>query len=110
MKNNKRFLPIGTVVLLKNGKKELMIISYRIKPNGEVYDKNGKVNIHDKTFDYGACLYPEGMIESDQIFAFNHEQIESISFLGYQTDIQKELSEFLNKEVEKEKKQIKEGK
>ena len=40
---NEKYLPIGTVVLLKGGKKELMIIGYCILPDGaEGYDKNGK--------------------------------------------------------------------
>jgi hypothetical protein len=44
MENNERFLPIGSVVILKGGKRELMIMSYCVMPNGgEVYDKNGKV-------------------------------------------------------------------
>ena len=80
-----KFLPIGTVVLLKGGKRELMIISYCIVPSGEAYDKNGKVDVTDKMFDYGACVYPEGMITSDQLFAFNHDQIEKIVFMGYET-------------------------
>ena len=47
-------------------------------------------------FDYGACFYPEGMITSDQLFAFNHEQIERVCFLGYATENQKEISKVLN--------------
>ena len=76
MEIENKFLPIGTVVLLKGGKRELMITSYCIMPNGDVYDKNGKVDVTGQIFDYGACFYPEGMITSDQLFAFNHEQIE----------------------------------
>lgn len=92
-----RFLPIGSVVLLKEGKKELMITSYCIIPGGEVYDKNGKVDVQKgQMFDYGACLYPEGMIKSDQMYAFNHEQIDKICFKGYVTDKQKEISKVLN--------------
>ena len=90
-----KFLPIGTVVLLKGGKKELMIISYCIVPSGEAYDKNGKVDVTDTMFDYGACVYPEGMITSDQLFAFNHEQIDKIVFMGYETPKQKEISRIL---------------
>ena len=79
MENNERFLPIGSVVILKGGKRELMIMSYCVMPNGgEVYDKNGKVEDAPKLFDYGACFYPEGMVTSDQLFAFNHDQIEKI--------------------------------
>ncbi len=90
-----KFLPIGTVVLLKGGKRELMIISYCIVPSGEAYDKNGKVDVTDKMFDYGACVYPEGMITSDQLFAFNHDQIEKIVFMGYETENQKNISKIL---------------
>ena len=75
-----KFLPIGSVVILKGGKRELMITSYFIMPSGgELYDKNGKVEVKEPImFDYGACFYPEGMITSDQLFAFNHEQIDHI--------------------------------
>lgn len=90
-----KFLPIGTIVLLKGGKKELMIMSYCIVPTGEIYDKNGLVEMEETMFDYGGCVYPEGMITSDQLFAFNHEQIEKICYMGYETDKQKEISKIL---------------
>ncbi len=105
MEENKRFLPIGTVVLLKNGKRELMITSYCVMPNGDVYDKNGKVENAPKMFEYGACFYPEGMVTSDQLFAFNHEQIEKVCFRGYDTEKSKELSLVLNKGLEELQKQ-----
>jgi len=101
-----KFLPIGTVVLLKGGKKELMIISYCIVPSGEAYDKNGKIDVTDKMFDYGACVYPEGMITSDQLFAFNHEQIEKVIFMGYETDNQKEISNILVGGLEEREKRL----
>ena len=110
MENEKRFLPIGSVVLLKNGKKELMINSYCVMPSGDVYDKNGKVeNTEGTIFDYGACLYPEGMITSDQLFAFNHDQIEKVCFKGYETESSRELSVVLNKGLEELKKQEENG-
>lgn len=90
-----KFLPIGTVVLLKGGKKELMIMGYCIIPGNEAYDKKGKVDVSDRVFDYGGCVYPEGMVTSNQLFAFDHSQIERVSFLGYETDSQKELSKLL---------------
>lgn len=105
MENNERFLPIGSVVILKGGKRELMIMSYCVMPNGgEVYDKNGKVEDAPKLFDYGACFYPEGMVTSDQIFAFNHEQIDRVCFKGYETDRYKEISAVLNGGLEEMKK------
>lgn len=106
MENNERFLPIGSVVILKGGKRELMIMSYCVMPNGgEVYDKNGKVEDAPKLFDYGACFYPEGMVTSDQLFAFNHEQIDRVCFRGYETDRYKEISTILNGGLEEMKKQ-----
>jgi len=101
-----KFLPIGTVVLLKGGKKELMIISYCIIPTGEVYDKNGKVEMEETMFDYGGCVYPEGMITSDQLFAFNHEQIEKVCYMGYETDNQKEISKVLKAGMEERQKMV----
>ena len=101
-----KFLPIGTVVLLKGGKKELMIISYCIIPAGEVYDKNGKVEMEETMFDFGGCVYPEGMITSDQLFAFNHDQIEKVCFKGYETDNQKEISKILKGGMEEREKRL----
>lgn len=106
MEIGEKFLPIGTVVLLKGGKKELMIISYCIVPSGEAYDKNGKVDVGNKMFDYGGCVYPEGMITSDQLFAFNHEQIEKIVYKGYETDNQKEISRVLKGGLEFREKRL----
>ncbi len=96
MEIENKFLPIGTVVLLKGGKRELMINSYCIMPSGDVYDKNGKVDVSGQMFDYGACFYPEGMVTSDQMFAFNHEQIARICHMGYKTPQQEEISKMLN--------------
>ena len=95
MEIGEKFLPIGTVVLLKGGKKELMIISYCIVSSGDAYDKNGKIDVADRMFDYGGCAYPEGMLTSDQLFAFDHNQIEKVVYMGYETDNQKEISKVL---------------
>ena len=69
-----RTLPIGSVVLLKGGKKRLMIIGY-CKYKGE-----------DRTtiYDYAGCLYPEGFISPDTTALFNHEDIDKIFALGFQ--------------------------
>ena len=96
-----RFLPLGSVVLLKGGKREIMIMSYCIIPSGEGYDKNGKVDLRGKVFDYGGCLYPEGMGTSDQLYGFNHDQIEKVCHVGYKTEISDELSKMLNETMEK---------
>ena len=88
----------------------LMIMSYCIIPGGEAYDKNGKVNVAGNMYDYGACVYPEGMITSDQLFAFNHDQIEKVCYMGYVTDKQKEISKVLIGGLEERAKRLAEEK
>lgn len=67
------YLPIGSVVLLKNGKKRVMIYGRRVRANGE-----------DKVFDYLGCLYPEGALNSKDVVLFDHEQIQMVYFIGFQ--------------------------
>lgn len=67
----KKLLPIGTVVTLKEGKKSLMIIGIMQKDD------------EDKVYDYIACVYPEGYINSELFFLFNHEDVENVRFVGY---------------------------
>lgn len=80
---NEKYLPIGTVVLLKGGDKKVMITSYLIFTNGE--DK--------KMFDYGGCTFPEGIIESNYAVGFNHNEIEKVVHLGLVDDEQKKFNE-----------------
>lgn len=68
-------LPIGTVVLLKNSQKRVMIIGVVQKQL-----KDGEPVI----WDYSACLYPEGYMGPDKTFLFNHDQIERVFAVGYQ--------------------------
>lgn len=98
-----RFLPIGTVVLLKGGTKEIMITSYCIFPKNTEIKNNQEVKPQKKLYEYGGCTYPEGILDTDIVYAFNHEQIEKIYYMGYETDAQKELSAALDKEYEKYK-------
>ena len=69
-----KFLPIGSVVKLKNGQKRLMITGFLQMEQ----DENGEKNI----WDYSGCLYPEGMLTSEANYVFNHSQIEEIHFIG----------------------------
>ena len=97
-----KYLPIGSVVLLKNGTKELMITSYCIMPKGDVYDKGGKIDYDkEKIIDYGACIYPEGILDSDSIIGFNHDNIDKVVFKGYETEASKEFSKLLNENLNK---------
>ncbi|MEE0022337.1 DUF4176 domain-containing protein [Ruminococcus sp.] len=65
-------LPIGTVVLLKNATKRLMIIG--------VCQKNREGVI----WDYSAVIYPEGYMSADKTIMFNNEDIDKIYAMGYQ--------------------------
>lgn len=100
MNNNGKFLPIGTVVLLKGGKKRLMIIGFCS------YDAEKK----DKAYDYTGCLYPEGIISSKQMALFNHSQIDKIYHLGYSDEeektFKKKLVEELNKIIKKQQQNV----
>ena len=77
-----KYLPIGSVVLLKGAKKELMITGY------------AQIDLekHDKIYDYCGCLFPEGIISSDKIFVFDHENIEKILYKGFENKAQKDFN------------------
>ena len=78
MIDKEKYLPIGTVVLLKGGNKNVMITSYLIFSNGNDKDK--------KMYDYGGCQFPEGVMDSNTAIGFNHSDIEKIVFLGFEED------------------------
>lgn len=69
----KDLLPIGSVVLLEGGEKRLMIC-------GRILCKAGE----DRIYDYVGCYYPEGIIESDNMFFFNRDAIDRVFFIGFQ--------------------------
>ena len=67
-----KYLPIGTVVMLKGGSKRLMITGFCSVAND---DKN-------TIYDYSGCMYPEGFLSSNQTCLFDHEQIEKVYHFG----------------------------
>lgn len=69
----KNMIPIGSVVRLKGGSKDVMIV-------GRVQTKAGD----EKIYDYSACYYPEGVLGADSFFFFNRDAIEEIYFVGFQ--------------------------
>lgn len=91
-----KFLPIGTVVMLKNGTKEVMITSYLVFPKGTEIQDGKEVKPKKKMYDYGGCTFPEGIINSDISLVFNHSQISKIIHMGYQNDSQTRFSALLN--------------
>jgi len=76
--NADQLLPIGSVVLLKDGEKRLMIFGIdQVNPETE------------EAFDYSGVLYPEGNLGSGSTFLFNHEDITVIHFMGF-NDIERQ--------------------
>ena len=69
----KDLLPIGSVVLLKGGEKRLMICGRVVcREDGE------------QIYDYAGCYYPQGVLNTSQLFFFNHDAIETLFFIGFQ--------------------------
>ena len=74
-----KFLPIGTVVLLKTGTKRIMITGYCMaSPENP-----------EKIYDYAGCVFPEGFIFENKVGLFNHDEIEKIEHMGLVDDEQK---------------------
>jgi len=82
-------LPVGTVVLLKESTKRVMIIGVcqRSMDNPEIL------------WDYSGCLFPEGYIGADKVFLFNNDQIDRVFALGYQDPEQMAFKEKIDKAV-----------
>ncbi|MBO4885415.1 MAG: DUF4176 domain-containing protein [Clostridia bacterium] len=70
-------LPIGSVVLLKDSTKRVMIMGVA---------QEGVTEAGKKLYDYVGCVFPEGFLSADQNFLFNTDQIDRLYFLGYQDD------------------------
>ena len=62
-------LPIGSVVVLKEGTKKLMIIG-RLQANPKT----------KKLYDYAGCPWPEGYMDKEHCYVFNHEDIDEFNF------------------------------
>lgn len=86
---NKEYLPIGTVVLLKGGEKKVMITGFCVIPN----DNNHKL------YDYSGCLFPEGVIDSNEVCLFNHTQIDEVCFRGYENEEEREFKNELQNTI-----------
>lgn len=75
-------LPIGSVVLLHNGKKKVMIIGVMQR------DRN-------KRYDYLGVLYPEGSLGSTSQVLFDHENVKEVFFRGYEDEERDKFVDFL---------------
>lgn len=85
-----KYIPLGSIVLLKGGAQKLVIIARGLKVNH---------NEEEYFFDYGAVSYPEGLI-GDQLYYFDHQNISKVVFEGY-SDVDDEnvvanINQYLN--------------
>ncbi|MDE5888801.1 MAG: DUF4176 domain-containing protein [Bacilli bacterium] len=76
-----KYLPVGSVVLLQNGSKRVMI-------NGFCTMDASKP---DKIYDYSGVLFPEGSLSSDQTLLFDHSQIIRIDHIGLDDQEEREF-------------------
>lgn len=65
-------LPLGTVVLLKDATRYLVVIGYSIVAQGE-----------DKVWDYLGCPYPVGVVSTNSNLLFDKEQIDKVVHRGF---------------------------
>lgn len=85
-----KFLPVGSVVLLEGATKRLMITGFC------TMDAENQSVIYD----YCGCLYPEGLISSEETALFNHDQIEKVYHVGFSDEeevtFKQKLNELIN--------------
>lgn len=89
----KTLFSIGSVVRVKDAEKDLMIIGIMQRSEKGV-------------FDYLGVLYPEGYLDAEHVYLFNHEDIVSVEYLGYYNAemqaFRNELSKYLESEAKTE--------
>ena len=76
-----KFLPVGTVVLLENGTKRVMINGFCTVDANEP----------NRVYDYSGVLFPEGSLSSEQVLLFDHTQIVRVDHLGLEDEEEKEF-------------------
>lgn len=85
----KRYLPLGSVVLLKGAEKRLMIAG-----------RMQKQERGEKIYDYCGYLFPEGMQSPKEMYLFNNTDIEKVHFIAAQDVDELKMQQFLAKKAE----------
>ena len=85
MEKPEKYLPVGSVVLLEGGEKKLFIAGFCSVPEEE----------STETFDYTGYMYPEGFMSADEIFLFNHADINEVFHVGFINEEEKDFKEVL---------------
>ena len=87
----KKLLPLGSIVLLKDSQRRLMVTA-RCQRDADETES-------EKLWDYAGCLYPEGNPSSEQVFLFDTDQIERLFFIGFQDEEEVLFQEYLVREA-----------
>ncbi|MED1105095.1 DUF4176 domain-containing protein [Bacillus paramycoides] len=80
---NSQLLPIGSIVILKEGTKKLMIFGRKQQVETDEVRK----------FDYMGCPYPEGYLNPDFTYLFNHNDIQEVVSTGYEDQEERTFQE-----------------
>lgn len=88
------FLPVGSVVLLKDAKRPVVIIGFSVIEKGE-----------RKVWDYLGCAYPVGVVGTDKNLLFQRNQIEKIISKGYEDEECKKFLKMMQEQYEEIKKE-----
>lgn len=81
-----KYMPIGSVVKVIGSINKYMIIGF------ECEDTDKKVK------DYLACVYPFGVNKEHKLESFNHDQIESVYYIGFVNNQERAFKKKYNKE------------
>ena len=86
---NSGFLPIGSVVRLKDTPDQLFMIFGWLQKS-----------LHrERVYDYIAVMYPEGLANKVLCFYFNEDEIEEVLFKGFQNDKELEYRDYVSRRV-----------
>ena len=86
---NEGFLPIGSVVKLKDTPDQLFMIFGWLQ----------KSAVKEEIYDYIAVLYPEGLVNMVLCFYFNEADIEEVLFKGFQNENEREYRDYIHDQV-----------
>lgn len=85
---NNSFLPVGSVVLLKEATRPVVVIGYMMIEEGST-----------EIWDYLGCAYPIGVIGDQKNLLFKKDQIEKVLHTGYLDEEGKNFLKVLEESV-----------
>ncbi|TYC49057.1 DUF4176 domain-containing protein [Weissella muntiaci] len=86
---NEKLLPLGSIVLLKEGLQKLVVVG-----RGAIY--NDQITGEEKIADYMGAIYPTGVNPESTIF-FQDEDVDKVVFEGYIDDDENRFQDIYSK-------------